>query len=54
MSSPNPIRVLLVDDHGVVRTGLRVFFDLLDDIEVIGEAADGSEGVAMARSPMSC
>ncbi len=49
MSSPNPIRVLLVDDHGVVRTGLRVFFDLLDDIEVIGEAADGSEGVAMAR-----
>ena len=49
MSSPNPIRVLLVDDHGVVRTGLRVFFDLLDDIEVVGEAADGSEGVAMAR-----
>ncbi len=49
MSSPSPIRVLLVDDHGVVRTGLRVFFDLLDDIEVIGEAADGSEGVAMAR-----
>jgi len=29
--------------------GLRVFFDLQDDIEVVGEAADGSEGVAMAR-----
>jgi NarL family two-component system response regulator LiaR len=43
------IRVLLVDDHAVVRTGLRTFFDLQPDIEVVGEAADGSEGVAMAR-----
>ena len=45
----SPIRVLLVDDHAVVRMGLRAFFDLLDDIEVVGEASDGSEGVAMAR-----
>jgi DNA-binding NarL/FixJ family response regulator len=44
-----PIRVLLVDDHAVVRMGLRAFFDLLPDIEVVGEAADGSEGVAMCR-----
>jgi DNA-binding NarL/FixJ family response regulator len=44
-----PIRVLIVDDHSVVRMGLRVFFDLQPDIEVVGEAADGSEGVAMAR-----
>ena len=44
-----PIRVLLVDDHAVVRMGLRAFFDLLPDIDVVGEAADGSEGVAMAR-----
>jgi DNA-binding NarL/FixJ family response regulator len=44
-----PIRVLLVDDHQVVRMGLRTFFDLLPDIEVVGEAADGSEGVAMTR-----
>jgi DNA-binding NarL/FixJ family response regulator len=43
------IRVLIVDDHAVVRMGLRVFFDLQDDITVVGEAADGSEGVAMAR-----
>ena len=43
------IRVLLVDDHAVVRKGLKSFFDLLDDIEVVGEASDGSEGVAMAR-----
>src|SRR6187455_1842121 len=43
------IRVLLVDDHAVVRMGLKAFFDPLDDIEVVGEASDGSEGVAMAR-----
>jgi two-component system, NarL family, response regulator LiaR len=44
-----PIRVLIVDDHQVVRMGLRMFFELQPDIEVVGEAADGSEGVAMAR-----
>jgi two-component system, NarL family, response regulator LiaR len=43
------IRVLIVDDHAVVRMGLKAFFDLLDDIDVVGEASDGSEGVAMAR-----
>ena len=47
--SDTPIRVLLVDDHAVVRMGLRTFFDLQDDIEVVGEAGDGSEGVALAR-----
>jgi DNA-binding NarL/FixJ family response regulator len=36
-----PIRVFLVDDHAVVRRGMRAFFDMLDDIEVVGEAADG-------------
>ena len=49
VTKTKPIRVLLVDDHAVVRMGLRVFFDLLDDIEVVGEAGDGSEGLAMAR-----
>jgi DNA-binding NarL/FixJ family response regulator len=49
MEGSTPIRVLIVDDHAVVRMGLRVFFDLQDDIEVVGDAADGSEGVAMAR-----
>jgi DNA-binding NarL/FixJ family response regulator len=43
------IRVLIVDDHAVVRMGLRVFLDLQSDIEVVGEASDGSEGVAIAR-----
>lgn len=40
------IRVLLVDDHQVVRRGLRTFLEIQDDIEVVGEAADGDEGVA--------
>ncbi|OEV10999.1 LuxR family transcriptional regulator, partial [Streptomyces nanshensis] len=44
-----PIRVLLVDDHQVVRRGLRTFLEVQDDIEVVGEAADGSEGVARAE-----
>jgi DNA-binding NarL/FixJ family response regulator len=36
-----PIRVFLVDDHTVVRRGMRVFIDMLADVEVVGEAADG-------------
>ncbi|MFF5538305.1 response regulator [Streptomyces cinerochromogenes] len=44
-----PIRVLLVDDHQVVRRGLRTFLEVQDDIEVVGEAADGTEGVARAE-----
>jgi len=35
------IRVFLVDDHAVVRRGMRTFLDMLDDIVVVGEAADG-------------
>lgn len=50
MTDAERIRVLLVDDHAVVRTGLRSFFDLLDDIEVVGEAADGDEAIEAARS----
>ncbi|MDQ3870173.1 MAG: response regulator transcription factor [Chloroflexota bacterium] len=44
-----PIRVFLVDDHAVVRRGLRGFFEQLDDIEVVGEAADGDAAVGEAR-----
>jgi DNA-binding NarL/FixJ family response regulator len=44
------IRVLIVDDHTVVRRGLRGFFDLLDDIEVVGEAEDGRRAVALVET----
>ncbi|HEX3219284.1 MAG TPA: response regulator transcription factor [Candidatus Limnocylindria bacterium] len=43
------IRIMLVDDHQVVRRGLRGFLELQPDIEVVGEAADGLEAVRLAQ-----
>jgi NarL family two-component system response regulator LiaR len=43
------ISVLIVDDHGIVREGLRTYLELMDDIEVIGEAENGLEAVAQVR-----
>jgi NarL family two-component system response regulator LiaR len=43
------IRVLIVDDHAVVREGLRTFLELQDGIAVAGEAADGNQAIALAE-----
>ncbi|WP_405685624.1 response regulator [Streptomyces sp. NBC_00057] len=43
------IRVLLVDDQPLIRSGFRALLDLEDDIGVVAEAADGKEGLALAR-----
>jgi DNA-binding NarL/FixJ family response regulator len=43
-----PIRVLLVDDHAMVRRGMRDFLSIHDDIDVVGEAGDGAAGVEEA------
>ncbi len=45
-----PIRILIADDHSVVRQGLRMFLGLDPDLEIIGEASDGAEAVKMAHS----
>ncbi|MET7395404.1 response regulator transcription factor [Dactylosporangium sp. NPDC005572] len=42
------IRILLADDHHLVRTGFRVILETEDDLEVVGEAADGLQAVALA------
>jgi DNA-binding NarL/FixJ family response regulator len=42
------MRVLIADDHGIVRSGLRLLLERQDDIEVIGEAADGAEAREIA------
>jgi DNA-binding NarL/FixJ family response regulator len=44
------IRVLLVDDQALVRTGFRMILEGADDIEVVGEASDGHEATELARS----
>ena len=43
------IRVLVADDQEIIRTGLRMILDAQPDIEVVGEASDGREAVALAR-----
>jgi NarL family two-component system response regulator LiaR len=49
ITNSDPIRILLVDDHAVVREGMRAFIQIKPDMEVIGEAADGIEALEKAR-----
>jgi NarL family two-component system response regulator LiaR len=49
MEELEKIKVLIVDDHQVVRQGLRTFLELHEDIYVIGEAQDGQEAVKLVR-----
>ena len=48
-----PIRVLLVDDHSVMRDGLRLMLELSGEFEVVGQARDGEEAVDAAASESS-
>lgn len=49
MLDAKPIRVMLVDDHAVVRSGLSAFLTIYDDLELAGEARDGVEAVRLCR-----
>jgi DNA-binding NarL/FixJ family response regulator len=44
------VRVLTVDDHAVIRRGIRAYLEVLDDIEVVGEASDGREALDELKS----
>jgi two-component system, NarL family, response regulator LiaR len=49
MNKERPIRVMIVDDHAVVRSGLSAFLLAYDDLELVGEAGGGKEAVANCR-----
>jgi DNA-binding NarL/FixJ family response regulator len=49
MANNEPVRVLIVDDHAVVRQGLITFLELQDEIEVVGEASNGKEALAKVK-----
>jgi DNA-binding NarL/FixJ family response regulator len=48
--APSPVRVLVVDDQRVVREGLEMLLSLLDEVTVVGSAADGLEAVALVET----
>jgi YesN/AraC family two-component response regulator len=43
------LRILIADDHGIVRTGLKLLLERVEDMLVVGEAADGREAVRLAK-----
>ena len=47
-ATPAPIRILVVDDLAVVRSGLKIFVRAFDDLELVGEAANGDEAVRLS------
>ncbi|MDX3238524.1 response regulator transcription factor [Streptomyces sp. ME03-5709C] len=49
-TAATPIRILLADDHALVRRGVRLILDREPDLEVVAEAGDGAEAVALARA----
>jgi len=49
MQKENLIRVLIVDDHAVVRSGLSAFLLVYDDLEMVGDAANGAEAIRMCE-----
>ncbi len=44
---PNPITIIIVDDHEVVRNGIRSYLETVPEFQVVGEAASGEEAIAL-------
>jgi NarL family two-component system response regulator LiaR len=51
MAEPNLIRIMLVDDHAVVRSGLAAFLLAFDDLELVGEADSGDRHCCCVSAP---
>ncbi len=49
MSTATPIRVMLVDDHAIVRKGLSAFIAVYDDLELVGQAENGRQAIDLAQ-----
>lgn len=49
MSEDRPIRVMIVDDHAVVRSGLAAFLMVFDDLELVGEASGGAKAIQLCQ-----
>jgi len=47
MTEQTPIRIVIVDDHVIVRRGLKIFLRAYDDLDLVGEAASGYEALAL-------
>ena len=50
MGADKPIRVMLVDDHAVVRSGLGAFLYVFDDLDLVAEAKDGKEALSICET----
>ena len=50
MNTENPVTVLLADDHALVRAGIRSLLEELENVQVVGEAADGHEAMSLIQS----
>ena len=48
----NPIRILLADDHALVRAGIRVLLEKISNVQVVGEASTGREALALVKSKL--
>src|SRR5258707_465224 len=49
MMTPNRIRVMIVDDHEMVRSGLAVFLEINDDFELVAEASNGADAIRLSE-----